>query len=97
LDLHQLDSYERFHQLILNSPFPSLAWRDRSRLLARNHGRSRCGLLVVVALGGIYLRAVTWRIARMMLFHRHSLLQIECITLTFLDPIKRMILKNAVD
>jgi hypothetical protein len=28
LDLHQLDSYERFHQLILNSPFPSLAWRD---------------------------------------------------------------------
>ena len=27
LDLHQLDSYERFHQLILNSPFPSLAWR----------------------------------------------------------------------
>jgi hypothetical protein len=28
LDFHQLDSYERFHQLILNSPFPSLAWRD---------------------------------------------------------------------
>jgi hypothetical protein len=28
LDLHQLDSYERFHQLILNPPFPSLAWRD---------------------------------------------------------------------
>jgi hypothetical protein len=28
LDLHQLDSFERFHQLILNSPFPSLAWRD---------------------------------------------------------------------
>ena len=28
LDLHQLDSVERFHQLILNPPFPSLAWRD---------------------------------------------------------------------
>ena len=28
LDLHQLDSFERFHLLILNSPFPSLAWRD---------------------------------------------------------------------
>jgi len=28
LDLHQLDSYERFHQLILNPPLPSLAWRD---------------------------------------------------------------------
>jgi hypothetical protein len=28
LDLHQLDSFERFHQLILNPPFPSLAWRD---------------------------------------------------------------------
>jgi hypothetical protein len=28
LDLHQLDSYERFHQLILNPPFPSLTWRD---------------------------------------------------------------------
>lgn len=27
LDLHQLDSAERFHQLILNPPFPSLAWR----------------------------------------------------------------------
>jgi hypothetical protein len=30
LDFHQLDSFERFHQLILNSPFPSLAWRDDS-------------------------------------------------------------------
>jgi hypothetical protein len=28
LGLHQLDSFERFHQLILNPPFPSLAWRD---------------------------------------------------------------------
>jgi len=28
LDFHQLDSFERFHQLILNPPFPSLAWRD---------------------------------------------------------------------
>jgi ligand-binding SRPBCC domain-containing protein len=28
LDFNQLDSYERFHQLILNPPFPSLAWRD---------------------------------------------------------------------
>jgi len=28
LDFHQLDSYERFHQLISNPPFPSLAWRD---------------------------------------------------------------------
>ena len=28
LDLHQLDSFERFHQLISNSPFPNLAWRD---------------------------------------------------------------------
>jgi len=33
LDLHQLDSYERFHQLILNSPLPSLAWRDTFRSL----------------------------------------------------------------
>ena len=31
LDLHQLDSYERFHQLILNPPLPSLAWRDNRR------------------------------------------------------------------
>ena len=28
LDLHQLDSFERFHQLILNPPSPSLTWRD---------------------------------------------------------------------
>ena len=28
LDLHQLDSYERFQQLILHPPSPSLAWRD---------------------------------------------------------------------
>jgi hypothetical protein len=32
LDLHQLDSVERFHQLILNPPFPSLAWRDSWRI-----------------------------------------------------------------
>ena len=31
LDFHQLDSYERFHQLILNPPSPSLAWRDVRR------------------------------------------------------------------
>ncbi len=35
LDLHQLDSVERFHQLILNPPFPSLAWRDS----LDSHGR----------------------------------------------------------
>ena len=50
LDLHQLDSYERFHQLILNPPFPSLAWRDPSR-------GSHCGSvgipLAVSAVSGI--------------------------------------------
>jgi hypothetical protein len=28
LDFHQLDSFERFHSLIRNSPLPSFAWRD---------------------------------------------------------------------
>jgi hypothetical protein len=30
LDFHQLDSFERFHRLTSNSPFPSFAWRYES-------------------------------------------------------------------
>ena len=38
LDFHQLDSFERFHQLILNSPFPCLAWRDVNQCHKRERG-----------------------------------------------------------
>ena len=33
LDFHQLDSFERFHPLIWNSPLPSLAWRNEWTIL----------------------------------------------------------------
>jgi len=39
LDLHQLDSFERFHLLISNPPLPSLAWRDSPHFSPVPHAR----------------------------------------------------------
>jgi hypothetical protein len=34
LDLHQLDSIERFHVLTIRSSSPTLSWRERAEPLA---------------------------------------------------------------
>jgi hypothetical protein len=38
LDFYQLDSFERFHPLIWNSPLPSLAWRYVRTILSKDGG-----------------------------------------------------------